>query len=127
MISILVSSRVQDNPDSNLHRLITSTVDTMLPGEEVEFLVKYDRCDHCAPDCAALSKYPIPVRKFVWAQGEGRHALHTVYEYLFTRINPKSKLVLIDADDFIAPRGQTSLFDIPEIAAQLAPGREPVA
>lgn len=104
MLSIILTSRVNGNPDSNIDKLIQSTIDCMLPGEECEFLIKYDDDDPAKFNSEHFHKYPIPVKCHYWSRGEGRHSIHHAHEYLFSRINDKTKIVLVGSDDFIHTR-----------------------
>ena len=106
MISVLFCSRAKDNPDSALTRLLDSAVACTTPEEQqqIEFLIKFDDDDeHRLPD-AELTGYPFAVRPFCWSRGEGRHGLHNVQEYLFTQRDPRSRFLLMTADDFLFTR-----------------------
>lgn len=106
MISILFCSRVKDNPDSNIARLLDSTVATTTPEERgrIEYLVKYDADDDARPPESLLQAYPFPVRTFQWSRGEGRHYLHHAQEYLFTQRDRRSRFILMMSDDFYFTR-----------------------
>ena len=51
MISVLFCSRVKDNPDSNIARLLDSAAAFISPAEsrQIEFLIKYDDDDDATP------------------------------------------------------------------------------
>src|SRR5262245_26568818 len=102
MMSVIFCSRVQNNDDSNIERLLDSTLEFTTPAErsQIEFLVKYDEDDQARPPDSFFLKYPFPIRRFVWSRGEGRHSLHHVQEYLFTQRDPRSRFLLMTADDF---------------------------
>ena len=102
MISVLFCSRAKDNPDCGLRRLLDSAVATTSPAEreQLEFLIKFDTDDDRRMTDAELAAYPFKVRPFVWARGEGRHALHHAQEYLFTERDPAGRFCLMTADDF---------------------------
>lgn len=106
MISVLFCSRVTDNPDSDLPRLLDSAVANTTPEEQkhIEFLVKYDHDDAARLPDEFFAKYPFPVRTFVWSRGEGRHTLHNAQEYLFAQRDPRSRFCLMTADDFYFTR-----------------------
>ena len=106
MISVLFCSRVTDNPDSDLPRLLESAADHTTPREreQIEFLVKYDSDDEARPPDRFLAKYPFSVRTFTWSRGEGRHGLHHAQEYLFAQRDPRSRFCLMTADDFYFTR-----------------------
>ena len=111
MISVLFCTRVKDNPDSNLKRLLDSAVEFTSPHErtQIEFLIKFDDDDDQRPTDADLAGYPFPVRTFTWSRGEGRHALHHAQEYLFAQRDPRSRFCLMMADDFGTKWGIRSL------------------
>jgi hypothetical protein len=102
MLSVLFCSRVQDNPDSNVKRLLDTAETHVAPYErnDIEFLIKYDDDDGGRPPTQLFSKYPFPIRTFVWSRGEGRHYLHHAQEYLFAQRDPRSRLCLMISDDF---------------------------
>src|SRR6516225_10670202 len=102
MITVIFCSRVKDNPDSNIKRLLDSAVAHTSPQErkQIEFLVKYDDDDDRRPPDSFFAGYPFPVRTFAWSRGEGRHSLHNVQEYLFAQRDPRSRFCMMTADDF---------------------------
>lgn len=102
MLSILFCSRVKDNPASDLPRLLDTAVECMTPREreQVEFLIKYDDDDDQRPSEDWFARYPFRIRTFVWSRGEGRHGLHHAQEYLFAQRDPRSRFLLMTADDF---------------------------
>lgn len=106
MISVIFCSRVKDNPDSAVERLLDSVVATTTPAEreQIEFLIKYDDDDDQRPADGTFDRYPFAVKTFCWSRGEGRHGLHNVQEYLFTQRDPRSRFLLMTADDFTFTR-----------------------
>src|SRR3984885_2425994 len=102
MISVLFCSRAKDNPASNLPRLLDSAVEFVHPDErdKIEFLIKFDDDDDTRPADSFFAKYPFSIRTFTWARGEGRHYLHHAQEYLFTQRDPRSRFLIMTADDF---------------------------
>jgi hypothetical protein len=106
MLSVIFCSRVQDNPASNIKRLLDSALVNILPEERnhIEFLVKYDDDDEQRPSDAFFAQYPFTIRRFVWARGEGRHSLHNAQEHLFAQRDPRSRFCLMIADDFYFTR-----------------------
>jgi hypothetical protein len=106
MISVLFCSRIKDNPDSQLTRLLDSTVANTTPEEreQIEFLIKFDSDDDERPTNEAFANYPFSVRTFAWSRGEGRHGLHHAQEYLFAQRDPRSRFCLMTADDFYFTR-----------------------
>src|SRR5260370_41147273 len=106
MISVIFCSRVKENPDSNVRRLLDSAVAHVRADErdQVEFLIKYDDDDDGRPPDSFFARYPFPIRTFVWSRGEGRHYLHHAQEYMFTERDPRSRFCLMTADDFFFTR-----------------------
>jgi hypothetical protein len=106
MISVIFCSRVMGNPDSNVKRLLDSALKYIAPHEreQVEFLIKYDDDDDDRPTDEFFAQYPFKIRTFVYSRGEGRHSLHNVQEYLFTQRDPRSRFLLMTADDFYFTR-----------------------
>jgi len=102
LISVLFCSRVKNNPDSNVKRLLDTAVAHTTPQErdQIEFLIKYDDDDHQRPPDEFFAGYPFSIRTFTWSRGEGRHYLHHAQEYLFTQRNLRSRFLLMTADDF---------------------------
>ena len=106
MISVLFCSRVDDNPDSGLARLLDTAVEHTTPAERdrLEFLIKYDADDAGRPPDEFFAKYPFKITRFVWSRGEGRHTLHHAQEYMFAQRDPRSRFCLMTADDFYFTR-----------------------
>ncbi|MBM4073389.1 MAG: hypothetical protein FJ271_31370 [Planctomycetes bacterium] len=106
MISVIFCSRVKDNPDSNIERLLDSAAAYVEPAERerIEFLIKFDDDDLDRPDEHFFASYPFAVRTFSWSRGEGRHYLHHAQEYLFAQRDPRSRFCLMMADDFYFTR-----------------------
>jgi hypothetical protein len=130
MISVLFCSRSKDNPDSGLRRLLDSAVSCTTPDEraQIEFLIKFDSDDDTRLPDSVLTKFPFPVRPFVWSRGEGRHGLHHAQEYLFAQRDPRSRFCLMTADDFYFNRlGFVSdILDVKDEFCILGHGRPPI-
>jgi hypothetical protein len=106
MISVIFCSRVKDNPDSKVKKLLDTAVAHTSPEERkhIEFLIKYDDDDDERPPASFFAAYPFPIRTFVWSRGEGRHYLHHAQEYLFAQRDPRSRFCLMMSDDFFFTR-----------------------
>jgi len=102
MISVIFCSRVKDNPDSNVKRLLDSAAAFVSPEErsQIEFLIKYDTDDDARPPDNFFDAYPFRIHRFVWSQGEGRHSLHHAQEYMFAQRDPRSRFCMMTSDDF---------------------------
>jgi hypothetical protein len=130
MISVLFCSRVKDNPDSNLKRLLDSAAEFVRPDErdKIEFLIKYDEDDDQRPPDDFFRQYPFTVRTFVWSRGEGRHYLHHAQEYLFAQRDPRTRFCLMTADDFFftRPGFVSDILAVPDEFAIIGHCRPPV-
>jgi hypothetical protein len=130
MISVLFCSRVKDNPDSNVRRLLDSALAHVRPEErdQIEFLIKYDDDDDQRPPESFFASYPFSIRRFTWSRGEGRHYLHHAQEYLFTQRDPRSRFCLMTADDFKFTRTGfvPEILSIPDEFCILGPIRPPI-
>lgn len=104
MISILLSSRIKNNPDSNLLGMINSIISTCTPEEltKLELIIKYDDDDEYINN--HLITAPFDIKEVTYNRCTGRSHLHHFNEYLFTLKNHKSKFILQVADDFIFTR-----------------------
>jgi len=100
MITIILTSRIKDNKDSNLENLLNSLVNCGGNINNCEILIKFDTDDDEQPNEDFFSKFPLTIKKFIWSRGEGRHSIHLDHFYLFSQRNIKSKFILLCADDF---------------------------
>ena len=100
MLTVILTSRVKDNKDSNMENLLSSLQKCGADKNNCEILVKYDSDDDMQPPESYFSKFPFVVKKFVWNRGEGRHGFHLDHFYLFSQRNLKSRFILLCADDF---------------------------
>lgn len=106
MLSIIFASRVKDNIDSQLKRLLDSAMVCISPEDydKIEFIIKYDWDDDNRPTPKFLAQYPFKIKTFVYARGEGRQYNHHHCEYLFANTNPEFKWVMNMSDDFVFTR-----------------------
>lgn len=106
MLSIIFASRVKDNIDSQLKRLLDSTLVAVAPEDyhKIEFLIKYDWDDENRPSPDFFAAYPFTIKTLVYARGEGRQYNHHHCEYLFANTNPSFKWVMNMSDDFVFVR-----------------------
>ena len=100
MLTLLLTSRVKGNKDSNMEQLLSSLQDCGGNAENCEVLIKYDDDDDERPDPKYFDKFPFVVKTFVWSRGEGRHGFHLDHFYLFSQRNRDSTFALLCADDF---------------------------
>jgi hypothetical protein len=130
MISVIFCSRVKENPDSNVRRLLDSAVEHVRAQERdnIEFLIKYDDDDDGRPPGNFFARYPFPIRTFVWSRGEGRHYLHHAQEYLFAQRDPRSRFCLMTADDFFFTRANfvSEILSIRDEFCIIGPVRPPI-
>lgn len=106
MLSIIFASRVFGNEDSQIKKLLDSTIKCTDKEDynKIEFLIKYDHDDLHRPHDKFFSHYPFPIKTFTYARGEGRHYNHHHCEYLFANRNPSFKWIMNMSDDFIFTR-----------------------
>ncbi len=104
MISLILSSRVKNNPDSNIGRMLESLSACVSLPSNVEVLIKYDSDDDAMPPKSLFDRYPITCRTFQWSRGEGRHSIHNDHMYLFAQHDPRSRFAMIVSDDFTFTR-----------------------
>jgi hypothetical protein len=127
MISVIFCSRVKDNPDTDVKRLLDTAEAYVRPDErdQIEFLIKYDDDDDERPPDSFFAHYPFSIRTFVWSRGEGRHHLHHAQEYMFAQRDPRSRFLLMTADDFYFTRSNfvTEILDIRDEFCILGPNR----
>src|SRR5438105_6331389 len=118
MLSVIFCSRVKNNPDSDLPRLLDTAEANISPKErdQIEFLIKYDEDDDQRLPERFFGRYPFSIRTFSWSRGEGRHYLHHAQEYLFAQRDPRSRFCLMTADDFYFTRSGfvSEILSIPE-------------
>lgn len=100
MLSLILTSRVHGNPDSNISRLLNGLKDCGGTKDNCEVLIKYDSDDIAAPDDEYFKQFPFTVKRFVWSRGEGRNSIHLDHFYLFAQRDMRSRFMLLCADDF---------------------------
>ena len=73
MISVIFCSRVKDNLDSNVKRMLDSALVHVRPDERdrIEFLIKYDDDDEQRPADSFLAQYPFRIRTFDFTRPNG--------------------------------------------------------
>ena len=87
--------------------LIDSAIDCSdNPSEQIEFIIKYDTDDEKRLKEEDFARYKdvIQVKYHCWSRGEGRHAIHNDHMYLFTEHDPRSRFIMVCADDFVFTR-----------------------
>jgi len=130
MISVIFCSRVKNNPDSDVKRLLESALAYVSPRErdQLEFLIKYDDDDDARPPDAFFAAYPFPIRTFTWSRGEGRHHLHHAQEHLFAQRDPRARFCLMTADDFYftRPNFVTEILNVQDEFCIIGPSRPPI-
>ena len=102
MLSICLSSRIINNPSSNLKRFLDS-LDNFTKNDEkdkIEILIKFDN-DDIIPEFVLNSEYPFPIKYFQYERGEGRWDIANVLNFLITMVDEKCKFIMNIADDFV--------------------------
>ena len=103
MLTVILSSRVHGNPDSNIWKMLDSLASCGANWNNCEVLIKYDTDDMDRPAPGDLP-YRFPIKQYVWSRGEGRHGIHLDHFYLFAQHDPRSRFMLLVADDFTFTR-----------------------
>lgn len=98
MLTLTLCNRKFDRPQHGLERFLYSIVDTTTAEERknIEVLIKGDDDD----EPYNLPAMPFIVKTWQLSRGEGRHGLHTWQEILFSKHDPRTKIVQNTADDF---------------------------
>lgn len=105
MISVIVTSRVQGNINSNLPELIRSLAEHSDSPEDIELLVKFDVDDDLARDLHTEinnKELPFPIKIAYGPRGRGYIDIHHGYNQLLPMLYSKTKIVIAMADDFRA-------------------------
>ena len=102
MISLLITSRIDDNPNWGLPNLLQSLVDYSTDYDNFEVLVKFDTCDSkVAGYVPQLKKYPFAVKHIVEPRGRGYTDIHIGYTRAMRLADDRSFLMGAFADDFV--------------------------
>jgi len=100
MVTLILTSRVQGNKDSNISNFLNSLISCGGNKTNCEILIKYDTDDDSQPSETFFSNFQLNIKKFVWSRGEGRHSIHLDHFYLFSQRSLQSRFVLLCSDDF---------------------------
>jgi hypothetical protein len=102
MISLLITSRIDDNPNWGLPNLLQSLVDYSADHNNFEVLVKFDTCDPKVPDyLPQLKNYPFAVKHIVEPRGRGYIDIHIGYTRAMMLADDRSIVMGAFADDFV--------------------------
>jgi len=102
MISLLITSRIDDNPNWGLPNLLQSLVDYSTDYDNFEVVVKFDTCDSkVAGYVPQLKKYPFAVKHIVEPRGRGYTDIHIGYTRAMRLADDRSFLMGAFADDFV--------------------------
>lgn len=102
MISLLVTSRIDDNPNWGLPNLLEGLAEKSANHENFELLVKFDSDDQLVPDFVkTLKKYPFQIKHLVEPRGRGYIDIHIGYTRAMSLADPRSTVMGCFADDFV--------------------------
>jgi len=102
MISLLITSRIEGNPNWGLPNLLQSLVDYSADHNNFEVLVKFDSCDPEVPDyLPQLETYPFAVKHIVEPRGRGYIDIHIGYTRAMMLADDRSTVMGAFADDFV--------------------------
>ena len=105
MIALLVTSRIEDNPNWGLPNLLDSLVEQSANYKNFEVLVKFDTCDsNVAGYLPELKKYPFAVKHLVEPRGRGYIDIHIGYTRAMMLADERVTVMGAYADDFVATR-----------------------
>jgi hypothetical protein len=120
MISILVPSRVKNNPDSDLNLFLTSLQKSLDPEyyDLVEVIFKFDSDDTLVPPKSFFDRFPFVIKSCTFSPCDRRASIDIFINYAFTLRNQNFKFVLNAADDWVFMRKNWILdyFDLPKYA-----------
>ena len=102
MISLLITSRIESNPNWGLPNLLQSLVDYSADHNNFEVLVKFDTCDPEVPAyLPQLEQYPFAVKHIVEPRGRGYIDIHIGYTRAMMLADDRSTVMGAFADDFV--------------------------
>ena len=102
MISLLITSRIESNPNWGLPNLLQSLVDYSADHNNFEVLVKFDTCDPEVPAyLPKLEQYPFAVKHIVEPRGRGYIDIHIGYTRAMMLADDRSTVMGAFADDFV--------------------------
>ena len=102
MISLLITSRIEGNPNWGLPNLLQSLVDYSADHNNFEVLVKFDTCDPKVPDyLPQLKNYPFAVKHIIEPRGRGYIDIHIGYTRTMMLADDRSTVMGAFADDFV--------------------------
>ncbi|MBT5320948.1 MAG: hypothetical protein HOL43_01110 [Verrucomicrobiales bacterium] len=102
MISLLITSRIESNPNWGLPNLLQSLVDYSADHNNFEVLVKFDTCDPEVPAyLPKLGQYPFAVKHIVEPRGRGYIDIHIGYTRAMMLADDRSTVMGAFADDFV--------------------------
>ncbi len=102
MISLLITSRIESNPNWGLPNLLQSLVDYSADHNNFEVLVKFDTCDPEVPAyLPQLEQYPFAVKHIVEPRGRGYIDIHIGYTRAMMLADDRSIVMGAFADDFV--------------------------
>jgi hypothetical protein len=103
MITLVLPSRVQNNPDSNIDLFLNSLKDSLDPKYYplVEVIFKFDSDDNFTPTKEYFQKFPFTIKSCKFSPCNRRASYDLFVNYAFTLRNPSFKFVVNSADDFV--------------------------
>lgn len=102
-ISILVTSRVEGNTNSEIFSLFESLSNQSFDHRNFEVLIKYDTDDSLADEVIRkieLMHYPFSIYTCKGVRGRGYIDIHDGYNMLLNMVHPDSEIIGAMADDF---------------------------
>jgi hypothetical protein len=120
MLSILVPSRVKNNPDSDLNLMLTSLMKSLDPQYHslIEIIFKFDSDDTLVPPKSFFDRFPFVIKTCTFSPCDRRASLDIFLNYIFTLRNPDFKFVINANDDIVYTRKNwiEDYFNLPKYA-----------
>ena len=102
MISLLITSRIEGNPNWGLANLLDGLKEKSSHYDNFEVLVKFDSDDRLVPEFVrTLDQYPFAIKHLIEPRGRGYIDIHIGYTRVMSLADSRSTVMGCFADDFI--------------------------
>lgn len=101
MITFLITSKIQGNPNWGLDVFLESLAQTAKSHDSFEVLLKFDTEDEKSYTYVDSLNYPFHIKWLREPRGRGYIDIHIGYTRAMSMIDDKSKIITCFADDFI--------------------------
>ena len=102
MISLLINSRIDGNPNWGLPILLDGLKEKSSSYDNFEVLVKFDSDDRLVPEFVkTLDQYPFTIKHLIEPRGRGYIDIHIGYTRVMSLVDSRSTVMGCFADDFV--------------------------